>query len=120
MRDEHSVEISNWQVQLRKGAAELAVLGTLYQGASYGSKLVDTISSHGRLEISEGAIYPLLKRLERDGKVTSEWIEDDGATHPRKYYKLTSKGQATVETMREEWMAFSKAMTTLITQTEKR
>ena len=106
-------EIEKWLVQMRKGAAEFAVLSLLRNGRSYGSKLLDSIAEAKRLNLSEGSIYPLLKRLEHDEKITSSWEHDEGAAHPRKYYELTAKGRSLVEAMSEEWQAFSRAMETL-------
>jgi PadR family transcriptional regulator PadR len=113
-RDPQQSGIEKWQVQLRKGAAELAVLGALSHGPSYGLAILESISRAGRIDISEGAIYPLLKRLEADGKLTSRWVEDEGASHPRKYYALTDRGRQAVTAMRREWLAFHQAMMILL------
>lgn len=106
-------DIGKWLVQMRKGAAEFAVLSLLRGGRSYGSKLLDSIAEAKRLNISEGSIYPLLKRLEFDGKITSSWEHDEGAIHPRKYYALTDKGSALVDAMSEEWSGFARALDAL-------
>ena len=106
-------DIGKWLVQMRKGAAEFAVLSLLQRGRSYGSKLLDNIAEAKRLNLSEGSIYPLLKRLENDGKITSSWEHDEGAIHPRKYYALTEKGLGLAKAMSEEWTGFARALDAL-------
>lgn len=113
-REPQQLGIEKWQVQLRKGAAELAVLGAVSHGPSYGLAILESISRAGPIDISEGAIYPLLKRLESDGKLASRWVEDEGASHPRKYYALTQKGRQALKAMRSEWLAFHEAMMILL------
>ncbi|XUU59691.1 PadR family transcriptional regulator [Erythrobacter sp. HA6-11] len=110
MQQTVDLEIAKWLVQMRKGAAEFAVLSLLKDGASYGSKLLDSIAEADKLNLSEGSIYPLLKRLEKDEKIWSTWEHDEDAAHPRKYYELTLSGRRLVEAMSEEWAEFSKAM----------
>lgn len=114
MAKSEPVDVEKWRVQLRKGAAELAVLGILLRGTSYGSKLLDDIADARHLDVSEGSIYPLLKRLEKDGKVISKWVEDPGASHPRKYYELTARGRKMVDAMRTEWFSFSRGMSSIL------
>ena len=65
--------ISSWKSQLRKGAAELAVLALLRRGEAYGLEILQALTHAGQLEISEGSIYPLLKRLEKGGKIQARW-----------------------------------------------
>lgn len=113
MKNPTSAEIDKWLVQMRKGAAEFAVLSLLGRGPNFGSRMLDSMTEVGQLNVSEGSIYPLLKRLEADGKILSSWKQDEDAIHPRKYYALTKKGRETVQAMDAEWRVFSKAMNTL-------
>ena len=106
------MEIASWLSQLRKGAAELAVLAALERGELYGLELLLTINSQDNL-ISEGAIYPLLSRLEKEGKLISRWETTDNA-HPRKYYKLTGKGNAMLSAMRLAWKQFRQAISAIV------
>jgi PadR family transcriptional regulator PadR len=106
------MEIASWVSQLRKGAAELAVVAALDTQDLYGLELLEIINRHESL-ISEGAVYPLLSRLEKEGKVTSRWELEDSA-HPRKYYRLTSEGRAALGAMRSAWTHFRKAMSALV------
>ena len=78
-----------WEVQLRKGTLELAILAALWTGKLYGLEILRRLESASDLVISEGTVYPLLTRLKALGLLTSQWVESD-AGHPRKYYELTA------------------------------
>ena len=81
-----------WEVQLRKGCLELAILAALWDGKLYGLEILRRLESDSDLIVSEGTVYPLLSRLKALGLVRSEWVESD-AGHPRKYYALTPAGK---------------------------
>jgi PadR family transcriptional regulator PadR len=104
------MELNAWRAQLRKGAAELAVLATLHRKESYGLELLERIQGAGGLALSEGSIYPLLSRLQKDGKIRGRWVEDPEAVHPRKYYSLTNDGRQLLAEMLTEWTVFEEAM----------
>lgn len=108
------MDISSWKSQLRKGAVELAVLAALEAESRYGLELLDALVATGALDITEGTIYPLLNRLQRDGKIGSTWVEMEGASHPRKYYHLTEEGRALVAAMKTEWSRFARGMNSLV------
>ena len=110
------MELDAWRAQLRKGAAELAVLATLDRGESYGLELLERIHAAGGLELSEGSIYPLLNRLQKEGKIRGRWVEDPDAAHPRKYYGLTDEGRALLVGMLAEWAQFEAGMRQLLGQ----
>ena len=67
-----------WEVQLRKGCLELAILAALWDGKLYGLEILQRLESDSELVISEGTVYPLLSRLKVMGLVRSEWVESDG------------------------------------------
>jgi len=108
------VDVERWRSQLWKGAAELAVLALLERRESYGLELLEAVRGREGLGISDGTIYPLLNRLQGEGKVASRWVEDPGATHPRKYYRLTGEGRAFLAAMKAEWAVFRRSLTDLI------
>jgi PadR family transcriptional regulator PadR len=107
-------DLDSWKAQLRKGAAELAVLATLAHGPSYGIQLLDQINGAAGLELSEGSIYPLLNRLQKAGKIQGEWIEDPGSAHPRKYYSLTRDGRHLLKDMLAAWHDFDRGMHAMV------
>ncbi len=103
-----------WKAQLRKGAAELAVLALLESRESYGLAILRVLIDQRGLAISEGTIYPLLNRLRREGKIDSRWVEDEGASHPRKYYFLTDEGRWLLAAMKTVWGDLSSNLNALI------
>ena len=102
-----------WEVQLRKGCLELAILAALWDGRGYGLEILRRLESDSDLIVSEGTVYPLLSRLKALGLVRSEWVESD-AGHPRKYYSLTAAGKRRAHEMAEIWERFSSSMSKLL------
>ena len=102
-----------WEVQLRKGCLELAILAALWDGKLYGLEILRRLESDSDLIVSEGTVYPLLSRLKALELVRSEWVESD-AGHPRKYYALTPAGKQRVREMAGMWTRFSSSMSKLL------
>jgi PadR family transcriptional regulator, regulatory protein PadR len=107
-----------WEVQLRKGCLELAILAALWGEKRYGLEILVRLESDSDLIVSEGTVYPLLSRLKASGLVTSEWVESD-AGHPRKYYALTAAGRRRVREMAAIWARFSSSMSRLLDRVTK-
>ena len=108
-----------WEVQLRKGCLELAILAALWEGKLYGLEILRRLESDSDLIVSEGTVYPLLSRLKALGLVRSEWVESD-AGHPRKYYALTAPGKQRLLDMSATWAKFSSSMSKLLAPDCKR
>jgi len=106
-------ETDKWEVQLRKGCLELAILAALWDGRRYGLEILRRLESDSGLIVSEGTVYPLLSRLKALGLVRSEWVESD-AGHPRKYYSLTAAGKQRAIEMSGIWARFSSSMSKLL------
>jgi PadR family transcriptional regulator PadR len=102
-----------WEVQLRKGCLELAILAALWGGRLYGLEILKRLEDDSNLIISEGTVYPLLSRLKALGLVNSEWVESEGG-HPRKYYVLTKAGKQRALEMASIWTRFSSSMRKLL------
>jgi len=83
--------MEKWEVQLRKGTLELAILAALQQRTLYGLELLKLLQSLPSTTITEGTLYPLLDRLKRDELVDAQWVQE-GDSRPRKYYQLTPLG----------------------------
>lgn len=81
------------------------VLSILAEGESYGYEILQKVRelSGGHIEWSDGMLYPVLHRLEREGLIDSEWKEADTGRE-RKYYFLTPKGGKTLEAERQQWL----------------
>ena len=89
--------------QLKRGTLELCVLAVLSRRDCYGYELVNEISDC--IHITEGTIYPLMKRLKDDGSITSYLVESREGP-PRKYYSITDIGRAKLKEQLDEWNSF--------------
>ncbi len=98
-------------IQLKKGVLELCVLSLLKTTDRYGYELIAEISRN--IEISEGTIYPLLRRLKNEGYVET-YLEESSEGPPRKYYRLTEKGEQTRQEFEEEWVKFIEGVNAII------
>ena len=96
----------NWTNQLRKGVLELCILKDIRNRKMYGYEIVRHLRKIEGLIISEGAIYPILSRLKRQGLVETS-IQESSEGPPRKYYKLTKEGEEMVSQMNAYWQAIS-------------
>src|SRR6202158_5004930 len=112
-REPSGEPIDNWEVQLRKGSLELAILASLWGGRLYGLEILRRLENDSDLIVAEGTVYPLLTRLKALGLVESEWVESDSG-HPRKYYKLTSLGRQRALEMAHIWARFSASLSDLL------
>jgi PadR family transcriptional regulator PadR len=97
-------------VQFKKGVLELCVMLILDESECYGYELITRISES--IEISEGTIYPLLKRLKDEGFVTT-YLEESQQGPPRKYYKITTIGKKEKEQLLFEWEKIVKGVEVL-------
>ncbi len=98
-------------IQFKKGVLELCVLSMLAHKDCYGYELVNEISKS--IDISEGTIYPLLRRLKDEGLMTT-YLQESGEGPPRKYYTLTEGGRTKERTLREEWIQFTISVSALL------
>ncbi len=105
-REANQEPADKWEVQVRKGCLELAILAVLWPGRAYGLEILRQLAENSALIVPEGTVYPLLNRLKAEGWLASEWVETD-AGHPRKYYKLTAGGQRRAVEMAKFWSTFS-------------
>ena len=96
----------NLILELRRGVIVLAVLSQL-EKEQYGYSLINGLREHN-LEIDQGTLYPLLRRLESQGLLQSNWrIESD---RPRRYYMLSSEGRELLPRLKEEWAGIVSLM----------
>jgi PadR family transcriptional regulator PadR len=92
--------------QLRRGALEYCVLGLLEREERYGFELVRSLGAIDGMVTGEGTLYPLLSRLQKDGRLASTWRESDTGGPPRKYYAITAKGRRALDEFTTEWTRF--------------
>ncbi|MEM8963306.1 MAG: PadR family transcriptional regulator [Acidobacteriota bacterium] len=101
-------------LELRRGLITLTVLGALRQPA-YGYSLRQHLAENG-FEVDQGTLYPLLRRLDGQGLLDSDW-NTEGA-RPRKYYRLNARGSAMLETLRGHWHAMAEVVETLFASSD--
>ena len=97
---ESEEQINNLRLELRRGVVVLAVLSQM-DTARYGYSLIQQLAEQG-LDIEEGTLYPLLRRLEKQGLLESEW--EVGESRPRKYYRISETGREVLDTLRTDWL----------------
>ena len=99
MTNTKNEQIDNVVLELRRGVIILAVLSQL-EDEQYGYSLLKRISELG-LEIDQGTLYPLLRRLEAQGLLQSSWrVESD---RPRRYYQISETGKTSFAQLKTEW-----------------
>ena len=100
--------------ELRRGTLVLSVLSQLGD-RQYGYSLREKLASHG-IEIDQGTLYPLLRRLEEQGLLDNEWVLT--GSRPRRYYQLNDQGQSVLEGLTAEWRDMVAAMDRLLEHVE--
>lgn len=99
------------QVQLKKGVLELCVLALLSRQDSYAYEIASRLAEG--IDMGEGTIYPLMRRMQSDGLVDTYLVESP-AGPPRKYYRLTQAGRSSFASQKAEWAAFAAAVQAII------
>lgn len=102
--------LSNLILEFRKGTLVLAVLSQLKE-AHYGYSLVHKLNDLG-LNIDQGTLYPLMRRLEKYGLLQSDWNTEEA--RPRKYYILNDYGKEILVKLTFEWNSMVETMTHLL------
>lgn len=101
--------------QYKKGVLELCVLSLLQQQDRYGYEISDRLSRS--IDIADGTVYPILRKLKSDGLLTT-YLQEESGGPPRKYYSLTRLGRETYERDRAEYLRFAQAIKTLLEDSE--
>ena len=100
----------NLKLELRRGCLTLAVLAQLRQ-EHYGYTLRKDLADHGLL-IDESTLYPLLRRLESQGLLTSQWREEDKRN--KRFYRLSPDGEALLGQLLQEWQTINLAINKIV------
>ena len=98
--------------QFKKGVMDLCVLAILKKRDYYGYELVQNISKN--IEISEGTIYPILRRLKKEGYLKT-YLRESSEGPSRKYYSLTKKGKEKDNELNKDWKNFAKKVDKILT-----
>ncbi len=106
----------NLRLELRRGCLVLAVLAAL-RTEQYGYTLRKALAEHG-LEIDEGTLYPLLRRLESQGFLASKWREEDKRS--KRFYRLSREGETILERLLEEWQSNNAALGRILSPRDRK
>jgi len=102
-------------IQFKKGIIELCTLSLLEKGDCYGYDVANKITKF--IEVADGSVYPVLRRLKMDGYVSSYLAEASGGP-PRKYYTITDKGRVYLSELKSEWQNLAASMSKLLSKGE--
>ena len=94
------------RLELRRGSLVLAVLARLRE-ERYGYTLRQALAEDG-LEMEESTLYPLLRRLESQGLLTSEWREEE--KRKKRFYRLSSTGERVLAALTDEWRGINASL----------
>jgi len=103
--------VQNMLLELRRGVLSIAVLSQLSR-EQYGYSLLKGLSDQG-MEIDQSTLYPLLRRLESQGLLQSDWRIVDEA-RPRRYYVISTQGKAVLTKLKREWSAMVETLTQML------
>ena len=103
--------VQNMLSELRRGVIAMAVLGHLSK-EQYGYSLLKALADSG-MQIDQSTLYPLLRRLESQGLLRSDWRIADEA-RPRRYYVISPQGRAVLNQLKREWLLVVSTMQRII------
>ncbi len=107
-----SVERGRWMnIQYKKGVLELCVLSLLEKKDWYGYEISEYLSQ--KIDIADGTVYPILRKLKSDGLVTTYLSEESGGP-PRKYYSLSESGKAAYASDRNDYLTFATMVASIL------
>ena len=97
--------------QYKKGVLELCILSLLKKRDRYGYEISEYLSEH--IDIADGTVYPILRKLKADGLLTT-YLQEESGGPPRKYYSLTDAGKESFAADRAEYLRFAHAVSILL------
>ncbi len=102
-------------VQLKKGVLELCVLALLSRSDGYAYDIASQLAEG--IDMGEGTIYPLMRRLQDEGLVAT-YLAESPSGPPRKYYRLTDTGRQSLINQKADWTSFSRAVNAILGDAE--
>ncbi|HXW56004.1 MAG TPA: PadR family transcriptional regulator [Candidatus Cybelea sp.] len=105
-----STLFENLRLELRRGSLVLAVLAQL-RSERYGYDLRKALAEHGMI-VEEGTLYPLLRRLESQGLLVSEWREEDKRN--KRFYVLSADGKNILKQLLAEWKTIDSSLNGIV------
>lgn len=103
------MNINDWKSQVKRGTLELCILSLLSKRDYYGYELIEVLSSWTIIATNENTMYPLLRRLTKEGYLESYWQENNDLPR-RKYYRITDSGVQYLIEMTVLWKTLTKAV----------
>ncbi len=97
------MNMDDWKSQIKRGTLEFCILLMIRRRPSYGYEIITELERYPILAAKENTIYPLLRRLLKEGVISSYWQESAEGLPPRKYYSLTATGEEYLASMSGEW-----------------
>lgn len=101
----------NLNTQYKKGVLELCVMALLKKRDCYGYEISETLSK--QIDIADGTVYPILRKLKSDGLLTT-YLQEESGGPPRKYYSLTKLGKETFENDLRDYLQFAQAIKNIL------
>jgi len=98
-------------VQLKKGVLEMVVLSKIENSDTYGYDIYQEIDKY--MEISESTIYPILRKLTKEG-LCDTYLRESSGGPPRKYFKITRQGSSKLSELKFDWKKFEKVVNIMI------
>ena len=99
--------VESLQIQLKKGVLEMCVLALLSRGDNYAYDIASRMAE--AVGMGEGTVYPLMRRMQNEGLVTTYLVESASGP-PRKYYKITKSGALALKSQINDWQAFEASV----------
>ena len=98
-------------VQLKKGVLEMVVLSKIEENDTYGYDIYQEINKN--MGISESTIYPILRKLTKEG-LCDTYLRESSGGPPRKYFKISSRGKAKLQDLKYDWKKFERVVNIMI------
>ena len=114
MNDQTLENVEKLKQEMRRGIIVVAVMSRL-QDFQYGYAILKNLNDKG-FEIGQDTLYPLLRRLEEQAMLESEWRTDDA--RPRRYYRLNQTGHEALELLKAEWNNLNEIVRRITNETE--
>lgn len=99
--------------QMLKGVLEGCILAVIEERPTYGYELYLRLSEQGLQSVSEGSIYPVLLRIQKEGLVEGTMVKSTNGPN-RKYYSLTDKGKETLVQFKQEWEVLAESVNHIV------
>jgi len=107
------MDLEKWRTQIARGTLEYCILLMLKHETCYGYQVLQNLEQYPMIASTESTVYPLLRRLQKEGYLTAQWKDSAEGLPPRKYYRLTEEGLAYVAAMESAWQELMAAISDL-------